>query len=137
MTKRADHFVHRTITYLGVPHGVSHAAWTPNTDVYEKGDLLMVRLELAGVNRDELEITLDDRLLVVRGERRDPCRKERCTFRQMEIDYGHFERHIVIPYAVDGARAHAWYENGFLHLELPKSETTKHQTVTVIIECLE
>jgi HSP20 family protein len=52
----------------------------------------------------------------------------------MEIDYGHFERHIVIPRSVDGSRVRAQFNNGFLHIELPKSQQTEPVSVTVIIE---
>jgi HSP20 family molecular chaperone IbpA len=52
----------------------------------------------------------------------------------MEIDYGYFERRIVIPRSVDGSRVRAQFQNGFLHIELPKSPTSEHATVTIIIE---
>ena len=112
----------------------AHGAWTPNTDVYETADRLVVRLEVAGVERDDIEITLNERLLVMRGHRRDPCRKSRCQFRQMEIDYGFFERRIVIPCSVDGNRARAAFDNGFLQIDLPKAARTTSATVTVVIE---
>ena len=134
MAKHTDHFVHGTITYLTVQPSAPHTAWTPNTDVYHKGDSLVVRMELAGVEQDDLEITLNDRLLLVSGQRRDPCRQEPCTFRQMEIDYGYFERRIVIPHPVDGKRVRARYQNGFLQIELPRARTASQQQVTVIIE---
>jgi HSP20 family protein len=91
-------------------------------------------MELAGIEKDSLEITLNDRLLLARGYRKDPCRQARCSFRQMEIDYGYFERRIVIPRSVDGSRVRAQFQNGFLHVELPKSQQSEHTTVTVIIE---
>jgi HSP20 family molecular chaperone IbpA len=52
----------------------------------------------------------------------------------MEIDYGYFERRIVIPRPIDGNRVRAQFQNGFLHIELPKSPTSEHATVTIIIE---
>jgi HSP20 family protein len=124
--------MHHTVAYLGLP--AAHGAWTPNTDVYETADRLVVRLEVAGVERDDIEITLNERLLVVRGYRRDPCRTSRCQFRQMEIDYGFFERRIVIPCSVDGNRARAVFDNGFLQIDLPKTARTASATVTVVIE---
>ena len=123
---------YHTVAYLSMP--AAHGAWTPNTDVYETADRLVVRLEVAGVERDDIEITLNERLLVMRGHRRDPCRTSRCQFRQMEIDYGFFERRIVIPCSVDGNRARAVFDNGFLQIDLPKAARTASATVTVIIE---
>ncbi|HUI07573.1 MAG TPA: Hsp20/alpha crystallin family protein [Verrucomicrobiae bacterium] len=134
MAKTYDQHLHESLAYLSLPALASHSAWTPNTDVYETPDALVVKMEIAGIDKNDLEITLNDRLLLVRGHRKDPCRQKRCSFRQMEIDYGYFERRIVIPRSVDGSRVRAQFQNGFLHIELPKSPTSEHTAVTIIIE---
>ena len=134
MAKTYDQHLHDSLAYLGLPALASHSAWTPNTDVYETPEGLVVKMEIAGIEKEDLEITLNDRLLLVRGHRKDPCRQKRCSFRQMEIDYGPFERRIVIPRSVDGSRVRAQFQNGFLQIELPKSQQTEHTTFTVIIE---
>jgi HSP20 family protein len=134
MPKNLDQHLQQSLAYMQLPALASHGAWTPNTDVYETPDHLVVKMELAGIEKDSLEITLNDRLLLARGYRKDPCRQARCSFRQMEIDYGYFERRIVIPRSVDGSRVRAQFQNGFLHVELPKSQQSEHTTVTVIIE---
>ncbi|MEI6083671.1 MAG: Hsp20/alpha crystallin family protein [Verrucomicrobiota bacterium] len=136
MAKHLTDTVSQSFAYLSLSANASHSAWTPNTDVYETPDHLVVKMELAGIDRADLEITLNDRLLLVRGYRRDPCRQRqhRCSFRQMEIDYGYFERRIVIPRSVDGTQVRATFLNGFLHIELPKSPHSEHTAVTVIIE---
>ncbi len=122
------------LAYLGLSTLASHSAWTPNTDVYESEDSLYVKTEIAGIEKEDVEITLSDRLLLVRGYRKDPCRQHRCSFRQMEIDYGYFERRIVIPRSVDGSRARAQFHNGFLCIQLPKAQQSELTTVTLIIE---
>ncbi|MCG3148112.1 MAG: hypothetical protein PCFJNLEI_01554 [Verrucomicrobiae bacterium] len=136
MAKHLTDTVSQSFAYLSLSANANHSAWTPNTDVYETPDHLVVKMELAGIDREDLEITLNDRLLLVRGYRRDPCRQRqhRCSFRQMEIDYGYFERRIVIPRSVDGANVRATFLNGFLHIELPKAQHATHTAVTVIIE---
>jgi HSP20 family protein len=134
MAKQFDHYLQEGVAYLGLPALASQSAWTPNTDVYETPDTLVVKLEIAGIEKEDIEITLNDRLLLVRGYRKDPCRQKRCSFRQMEIDYGYFERRIVVPRSVDGARVRAQFKGGFLHIELPKAQKSEHTTVTVIIE---
>src|SRR5580704_6533065 len=134
MAKTYDQHLHDSLAYLGLPALASHSAWTPNTDVYETPEGLVVKMEIAGINKDDLDITLNDRVLLVRGHRKDPCRQKRCSFRQMEIDYVEFERRIVIPRSVDASRVRAQFHNGFLQIELPKSQQSEHATVTVIIE---
>ena len=108
--------------------------WMPSADVYETPERWVVKMEVAGINREDVEITLDDRTLVVRGCRPDPCRTGQCKFRQVEIDYGRFERRFIIPKSVDAERVTASYRNGFLVIELPKSEKTTSATVTVVID---
>lgn len=136
MAKHLSDTVSQSFAYLSLSTSANHNAWTPNTDVYETLDHLVVKMELAGINREDLEITLNDRLLSIRGHRHDSCRQRshRCSFRQMEIDYGSFERKIVIPRSVDGSRVRATFHNGFLHVELPKAAHSAHTAVTVIIE---
>jgi HSP20 family protein len=134
MAKAYDQHLQDSLAYLGLPALASHSAWTPNTDVYETPEGLVVKIEIAGIEKEDLEITLNDRLLLVRGHRKDPCRQKRCSFRQMEIDYGPFERRIVIPRSVDGSRVRAQFQNGFLQIELPKSQKTELTTFTVLIE---
>ena len=136
MAKRLSDTVTETFTYLSLSATTPHSAWTPNTDVYETPDHLVVKMELAGIDREDLEITLNDRLLLVRGFRRDPCRQQqrRCSFRQMEIDYGYFERRIVIPRSIDGSHVRATFLNGYLRIDLPKAQHLEHTAVTVIIE---
>ncbi len=134
MVKQHDQLLYGSLTHLGLSALSTQSTWTPNVDVYETSDLLVVRMEMAGINKEDIEITLHDRLLLVRGHRKDPCRQGRCKFRQMEIDYGYFERRIVIPRSVDGHRVRAQVQNGFLQIELPKAPSSAHTAVTVIIE---
>ena len=136
MARQTDQYLRETLTYLGTAMATSQHAWSPNTDVFETCSSLIVRMELAGIRHEDLEITLTDRLLVVRGHRREPCRQGRCTFRQMEIDYGEFQRRIVIPSSVDASRVRAQLDHGFLHIELPKAERSDPRAITVIIEQL-
>ncbi len=98
----------------------SDVEWTPNTDIYENESSFVVRMELAGVGRESLQISFSDRTLIVRGWRPDPGRTKHCHFRQMEINYGTFERRLAIPRGVDGQKIRAGCRNGFLTIELPK-----------------
>ena len=66
MAKTYDQHLHDSLAYLGLPALASHSAWTPNTDVYETPEGLVVKMEIAGIEKEDLEITLNDRLLLVR-----------------------------------------------------------------------
>ena len=139
MPKSFTEHLSRSVTHfaLGAPSGRS--TWMPNTDVYESADQWIVKMELAGLDKENLEVTLHGRLLVVCGCREDTCRQRqrRCSFRQMEIDYGFFERRLVIPHAVDTKRVRAALHNGFLRVELPKAARADHTTLAILIERLD
>ncbi|MCC7519762.1 MAG: Hsp20/alpha crystallin family protein [Verrucomicrobiae bacterium] len=120
MARRFAHHLQSSLYLVRLSTPSSSAGWAPNTDVYENEESFVVRIELAGVSREDLHITLIERALIVRGRRPDPCRVGRCRFRQMEIDYGDFECRFVVPRAAEGCRIKADLTNGFLTIELSK-----------------
>jgi len=93
--------------------------WVPNTDVYATDTGLVVKVELAGMRREDLELSVEDSRLRIRGHRPDGCRAGRCNFLVMEINYGSFESVIEMPAGYDLRRATAVYQNGFLRIDIP------------------
>jgi HSP20 family protein len=96
--------------------------YEPPTDVYETPDRLVVRMEIAGLQPEELQVQLstDRRLLTIAGQRRDPSSGSPRKFYTMEIECGEFARQIPIPVPVDEAAVSAAYAEGFLEISLPK-----------------
>ena len=134
VTKRIVHHTNATFHLVGVPPVSSNAEWVPNTDIYENDASFIVRMEIAGVNRENIQVNICDRTLIIKGRRPDLCRTGRYYFRQMEIHYGVFERKLVVPRNVDGKRVKANYQNGFLIIELPKVEKSDPTPLKVTIE---
>ncbi|MCS6772421.1 MAG: Hsp20/alpha crystallin family protein [Kiritimatiellae bacterium] len=98
--------------------------WAPNADVFEGPEGLVVRVEIAGVPPDSIELVVDDRALLVRGVRRELHAGQPTTgyrYRQMEIDFGPFERVIPLPFPVDGDRSRATMQQGMLTVTLPRA----------------
>ena len=97
--------------------------WRPPTDVYETGSAVVVRMEIGGVQCQDIEVAVgDDQVLSVRGIRRDPRARERRGYHQMEIHYGVFQRSVYIPKPVNTEGAEAHYDAGFLEIVLPIAE---------------
>ncbi len=92
--------------------------WNPAADVYRAGDGWIVKLDLAGVCADELEILLDNSDLIVRGCRRDGIYREGYTYQQMEITYSRFEKRIQFPCPLERASLAHDYSDGFLVINL-------------------
>lgn len=98
----------------------AHAAFRPHADVYlsKSRAALIIKLELAGIDTDGLNIEAEERTVRIRGERIDSGRADK-VYQQMEIDYGYFERVLTLPVDVDPEGATASYEHGFLEIVLP------------------
>jgi len=97
--------------------------WAPNTDVYLSGGAVIIKVELAGMQRENLELYVDGNKLRISGQRPDGCRPPQCKFLMMEINYGPFESTIEVPAGYDLSRAKASYQNGFLRIEVPGSSS--------------
>ena len=96
----------------------SGSLWNPAADVYRSPDGWVVKVDLAGVCADDLEIETRGALLSIRGCRRDSVYKEGFTCHQMEITYSRFEKMIQFPTPIEGATAVHDYSDGFLIIKL-------------------
>ena len=108
------HFVQ--ITQRSLPNG---AHWVPNTDVYTTDEGLVVKMELAGMRSENLQITVEGNKLRINGQRPDGCRAAKFNFIVMEISYGPFENELELPPGYDLTQAKASYLNGFLRIDVP------------------
>ena len=99
------------------------AHWVPNTDVYVADSGLVIKVELAGMQKENLELFVDGSRLRISGQRPDGCRPPQCKFLVMEINYGAFESMIEMPPGYDLSRAKAAYQNGFLRVDVPMSDS--------------
>lgn len=97
----------------------SHHGWVPPADVFVSGGCLVVRFEVAGVRREDIELTYKDGELTVRGTRLECEAEPKDGYWQMEIPHGHFERSVRLPLPVDPDRIDAVYRNGMLEVRMP------------------
>lgn len=99
--------------------------WRPPTDVYETGSAIVVRIEIAGMGEEDLNIELLHRMLVVSGRRVDHADSRKLAYQQMEIFYGEFRTDVRLPWSVNSASVEATYSNGFLTVVLPKANALR------------
>jgi HSP20 family protein len=126
------HFVTRSAA--GGREGSARAHWVPNTDVYSTDNGLVVKVELAGMRSDNLEITIEGNRLRISGNRPDGCRAPKCSFLVMEINYGPFETALELPPGYDLSQAKAAYLNGFLRIDVPLAQAQMRSTKVPIAE---
>jgi len=109
----------------------SETYWVPNTDVYVTEGSLVIKVELAGMRKEDLELTVEGNRLKISGQRPDGCRAPKCTFLVMEINYGAFESIIEVPAGYDLSQAKASYQNGFLRVDVPELAQPSSTTISV------
>lgn len=119
------HFLTRT---AGLGRESAKANWTPNTDVYTTDSGLVIKVELAGMRSDHLELTAEGSRLRISGTRPDGCRAPKCSFVIMEIDYGPFESVLELPPGFDLSQAKAAYLNGFLRIDVPLAQSGREKS---------
>ncbi|MDZ7262086.1 MAG: Hsp20/alpha crystallin family protein [candidate division KSB1 bacterium] len=112
---------------------VPENGWRPNTDIFETKDELVIRIEIAGVRKEDIHLTLKDHILTLRGKRIDLGASGRVYYHQMEITYGVFERIIVLPKSIVDTEIRASYQEGFLEITIPKKNISREQSLTIRI----
>ena len=110
----------------------SPTSWVPMADVYEDDQHIAIVVDLAGVERDNLRVTLDGRIIEITGRRNSPCPLGPVRIRQMEIDTGEFKRRIALPGSVIFEESACTYKEGLLSIVLPKK--TKPEVIQIPVE---
>jgi len=94
--------------------------WLPPADLFETQDALILIMDIAGVNRQDISVRIEGRALIVRGLRREVAKYPKRHYYLMEVDFGPFERQFRLPRAVDADRVEANYMDGLLEVIMPK-----------------
>lgn len=109
------------------------SGWSPALDVFDDKDNLAVKVELPGMKKDEINLTIHDGVLTVSGERKkERATAENGTFRS-ERYFGKFQRSVTLPTAVDVGKVNAAYKDGVLTVTLPKAEEAKPKQIAVSV----
>ena len=115
------------------PQSRTHAtAWVPTLDIYAQGDDVVIRCELAGVGREDVEISLSRGQLVVWGERRgDPQEGDDVSYYVQERRYGPFRRSVTLPDAIEADRVSASFVDGLLEIRIAGGVEPNHQRIDI------
>jgi HSP20 family protein len=106
-------------------------AWTPAIDVTETPQEIVVQAEVPGMDKKDLDITLSDGLLTIRGEKRAETRSEDSRYLRMERRHGRFSRTLRIADSVDVGAIDANYKDGLLTVRLPKRPAEERRRVPI------
>ena len=105
--------------------------WNPPTDVFETADSIQIKMEIAGVREEDLEVKVTDNLLTIRGRRTDEQHIKKENFHLMEIHYGSFERVFGLPRPMEVKSVTATLKDGFLLVTIPKDTNVREYRIGI------
>lgn len=109
------------------------SGWTPAFDVYEEKDRFVVKAELPGMKKEDIEVTFQDGSLSISGERKSETKHEEAEVYRAERFFGRFQRAITLPTSVAPDKVKASYKDGVLTVTLPKTEEAKPKQIDVTV----
>jgi HSP20 family protein len=107
------------------------SGWTPALDVFEEKDNVIVKAEVPGMKREDIEVSLHDGLLSISGERRSQENHQEAEVYRAERFFGRFQRTVTLPTPVAADKVKAQYKDGILTVILPKTEESKPKHIDV------
>ncbi len=115
----------------GTSEEMSTRTWSPAVDIRETEDSYLVHAELPGLSKDDIEITLEDNILKLSGERRFEKDVNEEEYHRIERSYGSFTRAFSLPSRVDSSKVEAAFNNGILTLTVPKVEEARPRKISI------
>lgn len=103
----------------------------PRVDIVDRDNEIVVRAEIPGVNKDNLDVTLSDNTITIKGSTRHEEKEEKGDFYRCEITRGSFARTVALPAEVDGSQAKASFKDGMLEVTVPKVTPAQRHTIKV------
>ncbi len=111
-----------------------NGTWMPAVDVVEENDAYVVKVELPGVNKEDVKITLESNILTIRGEKKAESEVKEKNYHRSERSYGTFQRSFTLPTTVKHDKIDAMYKDGILTVSLPKVEESKPKQIEVKVK---
>jgi HSP20 family protein len=109
----------------------TYGSWVPAVDILERGNDLLIRAEIPGVDKDDIDINVENNTLSIRGERKREEEHDEDRQYKVERVFGSFVRSFRLPRTVDSSRISANYKDGVLELRLPKAEEAKPRRIEI------
>ncbi|MBI3622448.1 MAG: Hsp20/alpha crystallin family protein [Nitrospirae bacterium] len=106
----------------------------PAVEIVEEKEQVIVKAEIPGLKKEEIQVNLSDGMLTISGERKEEVEKKEKGYYYSERSYGSFRRSIQLPAEVKADRVSAMFKDGVLEIRLPKTEQAKQREVTIKVE---
>jgi HSP20 family protein len=113
------------------PWGESERGWAPAVDMIDRKDEIVLRADLPGLSEKDVEVTVQDSTLTIKGERKAETEEKKDDYYYCERSYGTFMRSLTLPTGVDPDKIKATFRNGVLEVHLPKAPEAKGKKIEV------
>ena len=129
LTNDFDNFVERFFSDTSESDGFS----SPNVDLYDDGEDLVAKAEIPGANEKDIEVSLEGRILSIKGEKKFENGDKKENFYRIERSYGPFSRSLRLPVDVKTDEAKASYKDGVLEIRIPREEKAKPKKIKISV----
>lgn len=114
--------------------GVVAAAWSPAVDVYETPEGIVLKVELPGLNKEDIDIQIKDNTVTLKGERHVEKDVKQENYLRVERAHGAFHRTFTLPTAIQTEKVRAVFKDGVLELNIPKAEDAKPKQIKIEVK---
>ncbi len=114
--------------------GLSLTSWSPSTDIYETKDEYVFKIEVPGMNKDDVKVEFTEDTLTIKGERKEDKEIKKENYHRIERFFGSFQRSFTLPKNIDEKKIKAELKDGILELRVPKVEKSKTKAIPITIK---
>ena len=114
--------------------GYGNTEWSPSVDISESGEEYLIRAALPAVKKEDVSVTVEDRMLTLSGERRQKEEQNEEKFHKVESFYGRFSRAFALPEGIEAAAIRAESKDGVLTIHVPKTKAEAKKLATITVQ---
>jgi HSP20 family protein len=134
MQDRMSRLFDDTLSRIWKEEDLQRGAWTPPVDVVDRGQEVILKVDLPEMSQSEIDIQVEENTLTVKGERKFIKETPEDNYLQIERPYGNFHRQFTLPKRIDQEKIKATYKDGVLRVVLPKKEEVPPNPVSVEVK---
>jgi len=131
---RMNRLFEQTLARTREDEGIAASTWTPAVDIYETPDQVVMKAELPGLTREDIEINVRDNTLSLRGQRKFEKDVKEENYLRIERAYGSFQRSFTLPATIQQDKIKAVFRDGVLELTLPKAEEARPKQIKIDVK---